>query len=265
MTQPATTGLVTLMFQNCWSRLQVHKGSCADVLPVFRVALLEAGGRPLLSPPNAPHLVLTLQDCVMVEERKVGKLFLDEVVYFLHRAALWTAPPILYPFVSDMCKSGEGVSTAVDFLLHVLDERQEEAGNKGEVIAHSQAPQLLGYGLMDRNDTCCGQAQDASAGSVCSSTPRRQQHRVSAPTLGGSVYQPEQPPPLTRGMAESETPVDGELASSMPQLPHEPATHGHAPNQEHQNSWLLAARKRRAAASLGVCSPSFLMSSMSCV
>ena len=32
-------------------------------LPVFKVAVLEAGGRPLLSPPNVPHMVITLETC----------------------------------------------------------------------------------------------------------------------------------------------------------------------------------------------------------
>ena len=47
-----------------------------EVLPPLIVAPLAAGGRPLLSPPNAPHLVLTVQDCVMVEERRISTLFL---------------------------------------------------------------------------------------------------------------------------------------------------------------------------------------------
>ena len=40
-------------------------------LPVFKIALLEAGGRPLLSPPNVPHMVITVDTCVMVEQRRV--------------------------------------------------------------------------------------------------------------------------------------------------------------------------------------------------
>jgi hypothetical protein len=50
-----------------------------DPLPTLIIAPLEAGGRPLLSPPNVPHLVMTLQHCVMVEERVIHTLFLDEV------------------------------------------------------------------------------------------------------------------------------------------------------------------------------------------
>ena len=48
-------------------------------LPTFWVAPLEAGGCPLLSPPNMIHLVLTVRDCVMVEERRLSLMFLDEV------------------------------------------------------------------------------------------------------------------------------------------------------------------------------------------
>lgn len=124
----------------------------ADVLPTFRVALLEAGGRPLLSPPNTPHLVLTLQDCVMVEERKIGKLFVDEVVYFLHRAALWSAPPIFYPFVSEEIQSREKVVAVVDSLLRVLDDGAEEAQGGG--------------GGKRREDSCAPGTSDTDPGPV---------------------------------------------------------------------------------------------------
>eukprot|EP00041_Stephanoeca_diplocostata_P016540 m.326124 g.326124 ORF g.326124 m.326124 type:complete len:591 (+) comp20397_c0_seq1:240-2012(+) len=72
----------------------------AEDLPVFTVALLEAGGRPLLSPPNVPHLVITVDTCVMVEQRRVSRLFLDEVLYFQKRMARWIDPPIMYQFVT---------------------------------------------------------------------------------------------------------------------------------------------------------------------
>ena len=49
------------------------------VAPIFWVAPLEAGGLPLLSPPNMPHMVMTVRDCVMVEERRISHFFLDEV------------------------------------------------------------------------------------------------------------------------------------------------------------------------------------------
>ena len=81
-------------------------------LPVFYVAPLEAGGPPLLSPPNLMHCVLTVRDCVMVEERRVSLLFLDEVEYFRKRAAKWCEPPVQYRFVRedlldpDLCYAG---------------------------------------------------------------------------------------------------------------------------------------------------------------
>ena len=74
-------------------------------LPVFWVAPLEAGGRPLLSPPNQQHCVLTVQNCVMVEQRRLNLLFADEILYFLKRVAHWREPPILYDFLSDCLQS----------------------------------------------------------------------------------------------------------------------------------------------------------------
>jgi hypothetical protein len=68
-------------------------------LPKLYVALLEAGGRPLLSTPNVPHLVLTVQDCVMIEQRRVSKMCLDEVVYFCERVRRWNESPIFYDFI----------------------------------------------------------------------------------------------------------------------------------------------------------------------
>jgi hypothetical protein len=59
------------------------------------VALLEAGGAPLLSAPNLPHLVITTNDCVMVEERRLSHFFLDEATYFLARATQWHTMPIM--------------------------------------------------------------------------------------------------------------------------------------------------------------------------
>ena len=68
-------------------------------LPTFWVAPLEAGGPPLLSPPNVIHCVITTRDCVMVEERRLSLAFLDEVEYFRKRAARWCEPPVQYRFV----------------------------------------------------------------------------------------------------------------------------------------------------------------------
>ncbi|KNC77335.1 hypothetical protein SARC_10202 [Sphaeroforma arctica JP610] len=82
-------------------------------LPKFYVACLEAGGRPFLAPPNVPHLVMTMQDCVMVEERKISKLFLDEVAYFSERASRWKEGPIMYPFVTEDMQNEQLVSDNV--------------------------------------------------------------------------------------------------------------------------------------------------------
>ncbi|KAK3282859.1 hypothetical protein CYMTET_9420 [Cymbomonas tetramitiformis] len=82
-----------------------HLPSCqagqTTSLTKFYIAPLEAGGRPLLSPPNVPHAVLTLQTCVMVEQRRILHLFLDEVSYFMSRAERWTTAPIMYNFIAE--------------------------------------------------------------------------------------------------------------------------------------------------------------------
>ena len=83
---------------------QTPSWALPETLPELLVAPLEAGGRPLLSMPNMPHLVYTVrstlcciasrsfmstqtqvQDCVMIEQRRILKLFMDEVHYFLER------------------------------------------------------------------------------------------------------------------------------------------------------------------------------------
>lgn len=65
-------------------------GEAAVPLPRFTVAILEAGGRPVLSPPNSVRLVITVDSCVLVEQRRVSKLFLDEVAYEPH--------PFVHPY-----------------------------------------------------------------------------------------------------------------------------------------------------------------------
>lgn len=91
-------------------------------LPTFWVAGLEAGGQPLLSPPNMPHMVLTTENCVMVEERRVSVLFLDEICYFMSRAARWHTMPILYHFLRhDLCDPTT-VEQVVSRLIQVLQD-----------------------------------------------------------------------------------------------------------------------------------------------
>jgi len=70
-------------------------------LPTFWVAPLECGGCPLLSPPNWIHCVVTVRDCVMVEERRLSLAFLDEVAYFQRRASRWCEPPVQYRFIRE--------------------------------------------------------------------------------------------------------------------------------------------------------------------
>eukprot|EP01134_Creolimax_fragrantissima_P002137 CFRG2137T1 len=95
-----------------------------DRLPKLYVACLEAGGSPFLAPPNVPHLVMTMHDCVMVEERKICKLFMDEVAYFSERASSWKEGPIMYPFVTEDMQDEAKVSTnVVAPLLRALERK----------------------------------------------------------------------------------------------------------------------------------------------
>jgi len=85
-----------------------------DPLPMLWVAPLEAGGRPLLSPPNVPHLVITCEHCVMLEQRFVFSLFLDEIHYFMAKAARdWEDRPIMYPFLADTLQNPDKVKAEV--------------------------------------------------------------------------------------------------------------------------------------------------------
>ena len=88
------------------------------VLPKLWVALLRAGGRPLLSPPNLPHLVITARDCVMVEQRRVSRLFLDETWYFAERTRSWQHRPVAYEFVERTLRDRQTcIEDTVTFLL----------------------------------------------------------------------------------------------------------------------------------------------------
>lgn len=96
--------------QSLPSGAAVHAGGDASaatrgVLPRLLVAPLEAGEQPLLSMPNLPHLVLTVQDCVMVEQRRISTYFMDEVHYWLERARRWADAPVMYPFLQDVVTS----------------------------------------------------------------------------------------------------------------------------------------------------------------
>ncbi|WZN64813.1 hypothetical protein HKI87_10g63700 [Chloropicon roscoffensis] len=112
------------------------EGDDDDVLPVFWVAPLLAGGYPLLSPPNAPHMVVTAQDCVMIEQRRISKLFLDEVEYFLRRAKIWNTTPIFYDFIETELRDPNLVLSNVVEPLVALGTKAlkslQEAGGEAE-------------------------------------------------------------------------------------------------------------------------------------
>lgn len=99
-------------------------------LPVFWIAPLEAGGRPLLSPPNQLHCVLTVQDCVMAEQRRLSLLFPDEIVYFLQRASGWREPPILYDFLVDSLQNEVRVAHHAVHPLMRFMERLVASGSR---------------------------------------------------------------------------------------------------------------------------------------
>jgi hypothetical protein len=90
-------------------------------LPTFWVAPLECGGCPLLSPPNWIHCVLTVRDCVMVEERRLSLAFLDEVLYFQRRMTRWCEPPVQYRFIrEDLTDENRCAAHVVAPLLRML-------------------------------------------------------------------------------------------------------------------------------------------------
>ena len=93
----------------------------AALRPRLTLAVLEAGGRPLLSPPNMPHIVITLCTCAMVEMRRVVSLLMDEVLYFLERAAEWAEPPILYPVITESLQDETRTLEMAEALMRVLE------------------------------------------------------------------------------------------------------------------------------------------------
>ena len=97
-----------------------------DPCPTLWVAALEAGGPPLLSPPNIIHCVYTVRDCVMCEERRLSLAFMDEIVYFQRRAARWCEPPIFYAFVrEDLADAEKAKTNALRPLGAIMRELRE--------------------------------------------------------------------------------------------------------------------------------------------
>ncbi|EKX34748.1 hypothetical protein GUITHDRAFT_146966 [Guillardia theta CCMP2712] len=116
-----------------------------DALPTFWIAALEAGGSPLLSPPNVPHLVITLQDCVMVEERAISIFFLDEVIYFLEKASKdWDQRPIIYPFINETMKDDDEINRHV---IAVLERVASETNDDRVLIRIRESLRSLTRGM----------------------------------------------------------------------------------------------------------------------
>ena len=93
----------------------------AQFMPILTVAILKAGGRALVSPPNIPHLVVSVNDCVMVEQRRVVLAHLDEVAYFLQKCRKWTRNPVIYGYVQDELHKDEVVQPMIRALFQRMD------------------------------------------------------------------------------------------------------------------------------------------------
>ncbi|KAH8603340.1 hypothetical protein ERJ75_001827700 [Trypanosoma vivax] len=97
--------------------------SDATLLPIIHVALLESGGRPLISPPNIPHVVVTVNDCVMVEQRRLAYLFMEEISYFLRKCAHWSDNPIIYDHVEyDLQDESFVAGQLIPMLMRIFSE-----------------------------------------------------------------------------------------------------------------------------------------------
>jgi hypothetical protein len=99
----------------------------AAVLPILTVAVLESGGAPLITPPNLPQLSLALQDCVVVEQRRVCNLWLDDVSYFLHRCARWQTNPIIYSYLQQELQDDAFIAgQVIPLLIRVFAEHSAD-------------------------------------------------------------------------------------------------------------------------------------------
>jgi hypothetical protein len=99
-----------------------------SLLPILCVAVLESAGRPLISPPNIPHAVFSLNNCVMVEQRRVCNLFLEEVAHFLQKCKKWQNHPIVYQYVEEQLQNEavvrEEIIPTLNALFHSHDDEQ---------------------------------------------------------------------------------------------------------------------------------------------
>ncbi|KAG5470582.1 hypothetical protein LSCM1_01826 [Leishmania martiniquensis] len=98
----------------------------ATLLPVLTVSVLESGGAPLLIPPNVAQTSIALRDCIVVEQRRVSHLWLDDVSYFLHRCARWQTSPIMYAYLQhDLQDDSFVAGQVVPYLIRVFEEHKE--------------------------------------------------------------------------------------------------------------------------------------------
>ena len=102
-----------------WNIPSNHLPEMNDI-PVVTLCLVEEAGNPLLMYPNIPHTVLTLQDSVLIEERRASLYFLDECVYFVHRGRQSTAPPINYDFFKILAQEESEVNKVVELIMKRL-------------------------------------------------------------------------------------------------------------------------------------------------
>ncbi|KPA84734.1 hypothetical protein ABB37_01231 [Leptomonas pyrrhocoris] len=95
----------------------------AAVLPVLAVAVLESGGAPLIVPPNLAQLSIALEDCVVVEQRRVSNLWLDDVSYFLQRCAGWQSNPMIYAYLQQNLQDDAFLAgQLIPLLIQVFEE-----------------------------------------------------------------------------------------------------------------------------------------------
>lgn len=101
-----------------------------ELLPILCVAVLESAGRPLISPPNIPHAVFSLNNCVMVEQRRVCNLFLEEVAYFLQKCKKWQNHPIVYQYVEELLQNEAVVREEIIPTLNALYHAHDDEKNR---------------------------------------------------------------------------------------------------------------------------------------
>ncbi|KAG5470161.1 hypothetical protein LSCM4_02855 [Leishmania orientalis] len=128
----------------------------ATLLPVLTVAVLESGGAPIIIPPNVAQTSIALRDCVVVEQRRVSNLWLDDVSYFLHRCARWQTSPVIYAYLQhDLQEDSFVAGQLVPYLIRVFEEHKEATAyhaalrRRAVLSLHSLASNREHYGLSE--------------------------------------------------------------------------------------------------------------------